>query len=503
MIAKLQLRFMVSGKQLENILHEGIEHNNNELKRFLSEFNRDSLFSAWRTFIQQLEEFINVFYEFSHAEKATFSDTYMAEAFQTSDANMKPLMDLVCSHFGEDVARRFFDFVSMYARTSFYCFQRQSLYFKPFVTIGDLFDYCCQRRLHYMTVFSLIPLYAKGSRQISSNQVMPMFVDCVERILCGNTGACHAMIETRCLSDFAAKVHLYGLEYTNAYSPLESVFLEPVRMSELDLLECNPRLDKSRLRTKKTYTLYSSEELDAHLFNTPIYYEKYGLSDNVLYKELVAFVQDMRQYFIDDYQIRLADKDFQSLKSKYPRVEFYKDLTDMFDLQNSRYALVRNGSYYYSTFFMLIRFYFNYTQRILRRNRTFQIDSGFIFEKKAIAIVEKYGFKYHPECKRIMHKEFDVVCTKDNRIYNFQCKNNYFDVTSIDADRVNVSARYHRTFSRYYDRALQNEYDREQYLKDFLHIDDIQHYVISRFPVITSNPSVIPFNKFEEIIKAL
>lgn len=86
------------------------------------------------------------------------------------------------------------------------------------------------------------------------------------------------------------------------------------------------------------------------------------------------------------------------------------------------------------------------------------------------------------------------MCVKDGCIYNFQCKNNYINVQDIDTNRINIASRYHRMLARYYDKALEKEHDREHLLKRELGFDRIEHYVISRYPVITQNQRVVSYN---------
>lgn len=98
------------------------------------------------------------------------------------------------------------------------------------------------------------------------------------------------------------------------------------------------------------------------------------------------------------------------------------------------------------------------------------------------------------DIKRINRKEFDVVATHDGVVYNFQCKNNWIDLAKIEADR-SLFVRYNRSLIRYYRRALAKEEKREHLLKSALGLDRIEHYVISRFPVICTDPKIISYNQ--------
>ena len=91
-----------------------------------------------------------------------------------------------------------------------------------------------------------------------------------------------------------------------------------------------------------------------------------------------------------------------------------------------------------------------------------------------------------------------MVCVKDDVIYNFQCKNNYMSVASIGVKESDVASRYNRRLMNYYDAAFRKEVNREQLLTEKLGLEEIKNLVVSRFPVVTDNKFIIPFNRLEE-----
>ncbi|XKM40697.1 hypothetical protein A4U53_033195 [Rhizobium ruizarguesonis] len=100
--------------------------------------------------------------------------------------------------------------------------------------------------------------------------------------------------------------------------------------------------------------------------------------------------------------------------------------------------------------------------------------------------------------KRINRKEFDVVTIHGGVIYNFQCKNNWIDLAKVESNRA-LFVRYNRSLTNYYRRALQKERRREGLLKDKLGLDKVEHYLISRFPVIGSDARVINYNQIDRL----
>lgn len=102
------------------------------------------------------------------------------------------------------------------------------------------------------------------------------------------------------------------------------------------------------------------------------------------------------------------------------------------------------------------------------------------------------------DIKRINRKEFDVVAIDHGVIYNIQCKNNWVDLSKIEAER-DLFVRYNRRLMNYYAKALKKELGREQLLKDKFGLDRVVHFVVSRFPVIGADPAIINYNQIEQL----
>ena len=85
---------------------------------------------------------------------------------------------------------------------------------------------------------------------------------------------------------------------------------------------------------------------------------------------------------------------------------------------------------------------------------------------------------------------------RDGVIWNVQCKNNFVDLSSVDSD-AHRFARYNQSLVRAYERALSKERGREHLLTARLALDEIQHVVVSRFPVVCDNPRIVPFNRID------
>lgn len=490
-IVRLKFVQTMAGDELIENIGKDVNAGINDLKTQLSCYDTASLFETWFNFVRLVEEFINIRFELGERY------VLISKSFHIDDeCEMTIMSSIVGDVFGNQVSSHFNEIINLFKGFRSRIVVEDKEVEVPIVTLSDLWEYLQKSRLHIMTILNLIPIYAQGKQPFCMDEIRGKMNDWIEKLLMNITTGCQAMLEAKCMPDFYGELTNECIRFSHRYTHLEDMFLEPLRLTPVDIEKYKSEGLKERKR-KKTYSICSKEEFDNTLYNDTIYYHKYGLLGNEKYKSLVAFMNEMKAYFKDDYEIEVPQKDFEQLCQKYDNIELYSEMFDFYDIQNSRYGFVKNDGNYHSTYFMLIRFYFNYIEKILRRNKTFQIDSGFVFEAKVADMVKKYGFEVQKDCKRINHQEFDVVCIKNDTIYNFQCKNNYTSVASIGVRENELAARYNRQLVRYYEKAMQKEKNRERLLVNKLKIGKIKHYVISRFPIITDSEHIIPFNRLE------
>lgn len=491
-IVRLKMVRIIEGEELIDFMMERVQELIDELKEQLFCYNTKQIFCVWFNYVRQVEEFVNIFYELG-AEFVLGS-----KCIHISDEReMNLITSVIEETFGQNVLSRFQGLVNLFTGFTTKELIDDKVVRVPIGTLYDMWDYLQKRRLHIMTILNLIPVYANGDKPFEHEEIRNKMEEWIEGILMNITLGCHAILESKCLPDFHGEMTSRGIKFSHHYSHLEDMFMEPQRLTILDLEKYRSIRFEER-RCKKTKSICSLEEFDITLYNDTLYYERYGLLDNKKYQSLVAFMNKMKGYFKDNYLIEVPQEDFVSLCQQHKELDLYRKMDDFYDMQNSRYGFVRVEDTYYSTYFMLIRYYVNYIEKLLRRNKRYQIDSGFIFEDKVKEIAAKYGFDVKEGCKRIDHREFDVVCIKDGTIYNFQCKNNYMSVSSIGVKESVKASRYNRRLVNYYEKALNDEVDKEHHLVEKLGIDKIKHFVISRFPVMTDNEKVIPFNRLKE-----
>ena len=283
---------------------------------------------------------------------------------------------------------------------------------------------------------------------------------------------------------------------------LNNLFLEPERAPIVDMVISNgAALIQPTLESLKSDRLFSAAELrnDISLIETT--YAEFDLASTEF---LVAatLVRRFSVEFIDrDFWIEITPAELQRIldevgASKILRSALTCGADNYMDCLSSYAPFVLDGTRYISTVSLLSRFIYAWRARILERQKRFQIRSGFIFEDQVKDELNKQGFSIQ-EIVRIDRKEFDVVAIRDNIIWNVQCKNNFINLDRIDQDAKSY-ARYNRMLVRSYERALTKEKNREHLLKQKIGIDEIQHMLVSRFPVVTDNTRIIVFSRISD-----
>ncbi len=94
------------------------------------------------------------------------------------------------------------------------------------------------------------------------------------------------------------------------------------------------------------------------------------------------------------------------------------------------------------------------------------------------------------------YSEFDVITVRDGVVFNFQCKNNYLDISNIKTEHSDFKRRNNKLVKSYVS-AYEKEVKRQKEISDELKMDKIKHFVISRYPVITRIDYIITYQNFE------
>jgi hypothetical protein len=221
---------------------------------------------------------------------------------------------------------------------------------------------------------------------------------------------------------------------------------------------------------------------------------------------MAALVVSLSRRCRDDYVVAIGKSKLRTLLRAqrgvdvdvFERLLVNRPSVDYAPSTNAFEPFIDVGDAVVSNVNLLSRFLYSFKNIHLGSRKRFQIHAGFIFEDAVKRDLERMGFAL-TNIKRINRKEFDVVTTLGGVIYNFQCKNNWIDLAKVESDRK-LYVRYNRALANYYAKALVKEEKRENLLKGKLGLDKVEHYVISRFPVIASDPRIICYNKINDLV---
>lgn len=490
---------VLSGKELEKFLKCQVEDNINHLYSKLGEFDGESSFFAMMQFIRYMDELINIKLELGEIVAKDFLDIPIRDF--PFDKNVTLAVNgFVSKFFGLEVAVRISKVIAMVCVVAKTYNDHGLTEMRDLNTIEDVISFLQSRRLNYVALFNMIPSKCQGTKKLETIDVLNEFQYYVDYCARPLTAAYHMLLLNKCIQSFEVIINERGMYGNYDYQQLDEFFLEPQRITPIQLRGLLTIQELQALSVKNSYALYSFEELDNMCNDDVIYYDRFGGKVITKRRELQSLVNDVKQYFKDGYYIVVTDDQYDRLKQRYSSFILCENVNNFFDALNSRMLFVHFNGKYYSNFFLLVRFYYNALSKVLNRNRQYQIKAGFLFEKQVTDVVKKYGFK-NLNLKRVNHKEFDVVCVKDECIFNFQCKDNEIRANEINVENISRDSRYHKTKCSYYNSALKKEIGRESLLKKKVGLQKIKHYVITRFPVISDNDNIIPFNRFEERLK--
>ena len=495
----------ISGDDLIKFQEEGIEYHIKMFKDTLADYEPSYLYSYWRTLVRSIDEIINIPFELEdNKDKVNFLNL----DFDFFDSNNLPpfarTVDILEKQFGDKVAMRFKQLALMcgaidksYKTNGIYDLQGNKLRLS---STQNSIDYFQSRRIYYITILTLIPALAKGEKTIKYIDTLNYLQYTLDSCLVGITTSYYNLLINECLPDYELLSDGEKAKGNYDFSHLENFFLEPERLSLLDQLELRKDfvIDK-KLVPKSSNKIFSFSEVANTMLLFESAFDKYNIQKTKEFEALNLFFHEIAIFINDDFNVIIDNESFQKLSTKYQLLELSKSTTEYFDALNSYSPFQKIENNYYSTVVMLTRLAYRTLSQSLLKNRSFQINSGFVFEDKVSNVLKSNGFKL-TNITRINRKEFDVITIKDNKIYNFQCKNNLIDISRVDYN-YKLIGRYNKQLCRYYEKALIKEEKRENLVIKKLGIKEIEHFVISRFPVITRNKRIINFRNLEKTIK--
>jgi hypothetical protein len=312
------------------------------------------------------------------------------------------------------------------------------------------------------------------------------------------TGLYQQLMLANVFPDHSLVLEDRGFAANHNFEPLNKLFLDPERagIAEVNAARSNPEVLHT-LEPVDSHRILSAPELRNNLRLIQSAYAEFDLGTSE-FAPVALLTPQFLAFCKNDYLIELPTDRFEQLvqdagvKPLTRRLLVHRG-DDYVANTNVFAPFIDIGASRISTVALLNRYIYHWLGVCLNHMRRFQIRAGFIFENSVKSALDEQSFTV-TGVKRINRKEFDVVAVLDRVIYNIQCKNNLVDLTRLESDPARF-ARYNRQLDRYYARALVKEEGREKLLKDELHLDEVRHIVVSRFPVATDNPRIIPFSR--------
>jgi len=413
------------------------------------------------------------------------------------------LREDIANEIGENYLSQFESFVSDFAGALHFLKIRQNV--RPFQVLKSisrvfhLWKYVSERRRYFVTFLTLIPQFSKGSEKLSEFELFEFEIFHIEAFMVQITTGRDILLMQSCYDDFELIDNGGIITWNKEFNPLDTFSLEPQRLTLIDQLELRPDTTSFIASKKPSNQMFSVLELDDTLDFYERIFSKYNVNKISSFIELKALVPILKKYVADDYRIAIPVHEFQQIQQNFPFLKLSIESNNYFEHLNSFAPFSSFGEIYYSNVMLVVRLMVNTLQSKLESNKRFQVNSGFIFEDRIVEILKDHGFQM-TGITRINRKEFDVVTTRDGRIHNFQCKNNFFEISVVDLD-YQKTARLNNKLCTYYESAYNKEVQRENLLKNKLGINKITHYVVSRFPVLTNQEYVINFNFLEGWLK--
>lgn len=489
---------------IEQIFLNAAEYHFKMFDDKIAKFQSAKLFQDWRMLIRSVDEWINIPLELPLTVR---NQTGALTLELLSPARMEviaPVLNQIRQHFGTDVAMRF---VSLFGMTTVLkkTYSDHNIisglgHGLTFANVGNASKYYQSRRQAYGGMLNLIKIKANGTQPTVPSELLAEFAYFIDHALVGYGHAYFNLLVNECLNDFEIKADANGISTNYTYHNLEGFFLEPERLSLLDQLELRPGIIKiTNVPPKPKNKVFSYIELAATMALFSGAFQKYEVNTLSEYNDLNRLFAVTARFCSDDYGIIMDENELDHIQSLLPKFNLTISGKSFPEIMNDYSPFTKFEGKAYTTVPLLNRFAYRTLMAALGKNRSFAINSGFVFEDKVKAVLVAFGYHF-TDFVRIDHKEFDLIMTKNGKVHNFQCKNNLIDIARA-GNRYKLIARYNRYLINYYRKSIKKELNREYLVIRETKLKDVHHYVVSRFPVITRENDIVNFNRLEVWLK--
>ncbi|MFS2042296.1 MULTISPECIES: hypothetical protein [Rhizobium/Agrobacterium group] len=471
---------------------------NENIRGQLGTYEQKTAIFSWLDTLRAIEECINLLIaDWSAEEEAVIAELFATrvERFLAEPTYLVWIREWLTVRFNANFAARFGNLmVQCFAIRHSFTMHGIETAEEGLADVGSMIGYFQSRRRHLVAVLQLMPHVCRGVKPLHPLNTLNVVLPLIELHALPMSG-CQTVLNVR----FARQSLNLSDDSKSELAMLSPLFLEPERAPIVDMPINEEGLEILRKREQvRDDRLFSAAELRNDIALIEVAYAEFDLTASD-FPPCSKLIRKLSNDYIDrDFWIAITPPDLERL---FRRFSASKALKDAFVNRSGDYSsclstyapMVLVGGVYRSTVTLLSRFLYSWRARSLDRKKRYQIRSGFIFEDAVAAELGKQGFSLQA-ITRVGRAEFDVVTVREGVIWNVQCKNNFRHLDQVDSDAERF-ARYNRSLVRAYERALQKEVRREHLLKTKLGLDQVQHMLVSRFPVVTDDIRVLPFSR--------
>lgn len=497
------LPWTLHGEALIALLQEQIDQHGGGLQIALAPLDAGSAVTVWMETLRAVEEFINL--PLFGLDDEVIEAALIALPVAAAISHPRRLR-AVCHHisyrYGEAFARRFSTLL-LQGTAIGHAFAQHGIASGAtgFVSVGTMVGYLQSRRRHLVSLLYTLPTACRGDRTVVPLDTLNQFLPVVELNGVTLTGLYQQLMLAMVDPDYSVELDAHGFQGSQKYPALDSLLLEAERVSIVEIHAASPSPAAfATLEPVREDRLFSAAELRNDIRHLEAAYAEFDLAGSD-FSQAAMIVRRLAELAEDDYWISVTLTRFDALadecsipptlkRALVHRGDTYVENT------NSYAPIIAISGQLRTSVTLLSRFLYYWKNVCLYKIRRFQIRSGFIFEQTIAAALARQRFTL-TGIKRLNRKEFDVVAVRDGVIFNIQCKNNLVDLSRLEADIV-LFVRYNRARVRSYERALRKEVGREALLTAELGIAQAEHFVVTRFPVASTNPRIISFSSFDD-----